>query len=118
MDIINLNKFIWFKKNMLKKKKGSRNWKWATAHLSHDTMDCIVTLGWGGVAWAQPGGHNTARTQPRYGRACATIWPTWPATWSARAQGQAARREGLVVERLGRDTIRCIMTDARLSRWV
>ena len=24
--------------------------EWATAHLSHDTMNCIVTQGWGG--WA------------------------------------------------------------------
>ena len=32
------------------KKKQCRSMKWATAHLSHDTMDCIVTQGWGG--WA------------------------------------------------------------------
>ena len=27
----------------MRKKKRIRNWKWATAHLSHDTKYCIVT---------------------------------------------------------------------------
>ena len=43
------------KKNMceklIKKKGHSKNWKWATAHLSHDIMYCIVTQrleGWPG----------------------------------------------------------------------
>ena len=80
---------------MCGKKKRSRNLKWATAHLSHDTMDCIVTLAWGGVALAQLGGHDTAGTRPRYCQACATIRPTWPATQPARPQGPAARARGL-----------------------
>ena len=35
-----------------------------------------------------------ARTRPRYGRACATVRPTWPATRPASAQGRARRARG------------------------
>ena len=59
----------------MKKKKRC----WATAHfqhaLGHDTTICIVTQRLGRLAWAQPGGHDKARTWPRHDRACATIWP-------------------------------------------
>ena len=47
-------------------------------------MDCIVTLGWGGVAWAQPGGHDTAEW-------CVLGRSTGGATRSARVQGRAVR---------------------------
>ena len=53
--------------------------EWATAHLSHDTMDCIVTHGWGGWAGRAAGAtirpsvpaiqpYDTARIGLRYGR--------------------------------------------------
>ena len=44
-------------------KKKAQEGCWATAHfqlaLSHDNTICIMTQGWGGVAWAQQGGHDT-----------------------------------------------------------
>ena len=53
-------KFWWFFSSLNKKKKKStqKATGWATAHLSHDTMDCIVTQG------------SLAQLQgPRYGQA-------------------------------------------------
>ena len=61
------------KKNVMKKKEKKKKKKrrksaqkaarWATAHLSHGTMDCIVTQGWGGWSRRRGLGHNTAITR-------------------------------------------------------
>ena len=45
----------------MKKKSAQKVAGWATAHLSHDTMDCIVTQG----SWAQ-------MQRPLYGKATPT----------------------------------------------
>ena len=70
-------------------------------------MDCIVTLGWGGVAWAQPGGlsHDTAEPAPRYDQH--GLRHGRPAR-----KGERHSREGLAVGRLGSDTNGSIVTDA------
>ena len=106
----------------MKKKKRSRNWKWATAHLSDDTRDCIVTLGWGGVAWVQPGGHDTAE-RCVLGRATRSATRSAGLRYSLRQsrparKGEWRAREGLAVGRLSRNTNGHIVTDARLGRWV
>ena len=71
----------------MKKKKLCRSMEWATAHLSHDTMDCIVTQGWGGWAGRAAGATirpsmlaiqpcDTAIRGPRYSRRARTrAWP-------------------------------------------
>ena len=45
----------------------------------------------GKLAWEQPGGHDTARTQPRHGRACATIRPAWATTRLAALKSMRQR---------------------------
>ena len=90
LNKINFNKFIWFTGNWKiyiyiyiiffgwfssnwseKKKKNVAGCCWATAHfqhaLGHDRAICIVTQRLGRLAWAQPGGHDTAQRTPRHG---------------------------------------------------
>ena len=50
------------KKNGVKKKICSKaETGWDTSHLSHDTMDCIVTQGWGGWPGRRGLGHDMAK---------------------------------------------------------
>ena len=46
------------------KKSAQKAAGWATAHLSHDTMDCIVTQGWGGWPGRRGLGHDRATARP------------------------------------------------------
>ena len=62
----------------MKKKRAESGW--ATAHLSHDIMDCIVTQGWGGWPGHRGLGHDTARRPVIRLR-------QWPTIRSACAQG-------------------------------
>ena len=98
--------------NVGEKKKQEAWLEWATAHfsnLSHDTMDCIVTLG----SWAQLQGprhgqdsatirpsmcHNTVEHVPRYGRDKPRHGrPARKGKQLARARASSLRAHGLGV---------------------
>ena len=61
---------------MKEKKRAAEEARWATAHFpSFESRYNVLYRDRLGtqLGWAQPGGHDTARTRPRHGRACATI---------------------------------------------
>ena len=75
----------------MRKKKFMQETSWATAHfqfaLGHDTGNCIMTQGWGGMAWVlQEARHGQGGAQWH-----TTIRPRWATTWMAVRKGVRQR---------------------------